>query len=148
MFKHFRTYFLLIILLGVQFPLYAINRYFTWVDSESCLRKRIDLDNYDLYNELRTGGWEKEGKIAINPIDLRDLTPSVNNQYFSYDQGKRIRFTLDGTGQVFEYLPLQKNFIELTEPFIADIILGHNISLGKGSSTVLVEQDFGHSVRL
>ncbi len=72
------------------------------------MRARIDLDNYDLYRELGAGGWKNEGKIFVNPTDLKDLTPSINNHFFFYDQGERIRFTLDGTGQVFDYIPASK----------------------------------------
>jgi hypothetical protein len=77
------------------------------------MRVRIDLDNYDLYRELSAGGWVNEGKIDVNPADLKDLTPSINNYYFFYDKGERIRLTLDGTGQIFDFIPASKKLSRL-----------------------------------
>lgn len=77
------------------------------------MRVRIDLDNYDLYRELSAGGWVNEGKIDVNPADLKDLTPSINNHYFFYDKGERIRLTLDGTGQIFDFIPASKKLSRL-----------------------------------
>lgn len=132
MHKYLRILVLLIILLGVQYPTWAISRYFTWVDPKSCLRIRIDLDNYDLYHEIRSGGWQKEGKINVNPSDLRNLIPSVANQYFFYDQGKRIRFTLDGTGQVFDYLPASKKLSRIDRTIHSGFNFGAQQFMRKG----------------
>ena len=113
MIRHIRVLLLFILILGDQYSSFAISRYFTWIDPKSCMRVRIDLDNYDLYRELGAGGWKNEGKINVNPADLKDLTPSINNEYFFYDQGKRIRLTLDGTGQVFDYMPASKKLTRI-----------------------------------
>lgn len=113
MVRHIRVLLLFIFILGTEYPSFAISRYFTWIDPKSCVRVRIDLDNYDLYRELSAGGWVNEGKIDVNPADLKDLTPSINNHYFFYDKGERIRLTLDGTGQIFDFIPASKKLSRL-----------------------------------
>lgn len=112
-FKFIFTLFLLFFSHGIL----AEDRYFKWIDPKTQLRVRINIDNYELEGESETGSWEKRGKILLD-VSILNHTPSkIKNDFFFFDNGNRVRFTIDGSGHVFDYLPLKMELIRIDNTF-------------------------------
>ena len=118
---------LLLFLLGISQYGFGVNRYFTWVDPQTKLRVRIDLDNFELYREDGSNHWLNQGKIKLDTDILNYLPQLVNNNFFFYDNGNRIRITIQGTGQVYEYSPLKKELIRIDKTFHSGFNFGSNL---------------------
>ena len=122
-----RVFRILLLLLGTSQFGYGVNRYFTWVDPQTKLRIRIDLDNYELYKEDDSNHWLNQGKIQLDTNIFNHLPQFVDNNFFFYDNGNRIRITIQGTGQVYEYLPLKKELIRIDKTFHSGFNFGSNL---------------------
>lgn len=114
--KLFKFIFALFFLFISQ-SILAEDRYFKWFDPKTQLRVRINIDNYELEGELETGDWEKRGKIMLDSGILNHTPSKIKNDFFFFDNGNRIRFTIDGTGHVFDYLPLKMELIRIDNTF-------------------------------
>lgn len=97
--------------------LLAKSRYFEWVDSQTALRRRIYIDTYELTAERNQGKWETIGKINAEPNLFNDFPPTWDNHYFYFDKTNKIRFTVQGTGWLFEYDPISRIFKKLDNTF-------------------------------
>lgn len=107
----------LFILLILSQQVFGIEGYFTWVNPQTKLRVRINPDTYELFSEQENGPWKNEGKIKLDPKIFNHLPKQIMNNFFSIDDGKKIKLTLLGTGQVYEYTPTKKELIRLDNTF-------------------------------
>lgn len=123
---------LLFFLLIISQQVYGVDRYFTWVNPQTKLRNRINADTYELFSEQEMGPWKFEGKINVDPKIFNRLPLSINNKSFIYDNGKRIRLILEGTGQVYDYYPLKKEIIRLDQTFHSGYNFSANLFSRKG----------------
>ena len=114
--KQFKFIFALFFLFISQ-SILAEDRYFKWFDPKTQLRVRINIDNYELEGESETGDWEKRGKIMLDSGILNHTPSKIKNDFFFFDNGNRIRFTIDGSGHVFDYLPLKMELIRIDNTF-------------------------------
>lgn len=96
---------------------FAVDRYLSWVDPRTELRARIDLESFELLVETQSQGWLNQGKIKLETGILNHIPARVKNNYFLFDNGNRIRFTIDGTGQVYDYFPLKRELIRIDKTF-------------------------------
>jgi hypothetical protein len=96
---------------------FGIDRYFMWVDPQTKLRARINTDTFELLSQRESGLWENEGKIKLDPRILNHLPQHFGNKFFSIENGKKIRFYVNGTGQVYDYDPSKKELIRLDQTF-------------------------------
>jgi hypothetical protein len=78
---------------------------------------RINIETHELEGELGIGNWENRGKIILDSAIFNHTPPKIKNDFFLFDNGNRIRFTIDGSGQVFDYLPLKKELIRVDNTF-------------------------------
>lgn len=92
----------------ISLDISAEDRYFKWIDPKTQTRYRINIDNSELLQEPIPGKWDKRGKVNVNPQIFNNIPPLVVSNYFFYDNGNRVRFTIQGSGHVFDYL-LEKN---------------------------------------
>lgn len=115
--------FLLILLMLTQ-HVFGLDRNFTWINPQTKLRARINLDSQELLSEQEIGRWINEGKIKFNPQIFNHIPQHFNNSYFIFGNGERIRFIIIGTGQVYEYYPTKKEIIRLDHTFHS----GYNFS--------------------
>jgi hypothetical protein len=110
----------------------AVDRYFTWINPKTNLRTRISLDKFELLNESENSVWINEGKINLDTTIFNHLPPEINNSYFVYDKGNRIRISLVGTGQVYDYFPEEKKLIRVDKTFHSGYNFGMNMFMRKG----------------
>ena len=116
----YRFYKLILICLLFFLPFMEVlakSRNFYWVDPATTYRNYIQLDTYELFIERTPGQWVNEGKVKLDPKIHNDIPPSFDTQYFILEGGKKIRFTLKGTGQVYEYEPAQRTFKRIDRTF-------------------------------
>lgn len=121
-----RTFFAFAFLMLSQ-EVFGIDRYFMWVDPQTNLRARINVDSFDLFTERETGPWKNEGKIKLDPKIFNNLPKGFTNTFFSIENGKKIRFDVIGTGQVYDYDPSKMELIRLDQTFHS----GHNFTSNK-----------------
>jgi hypothetical protein len=112
----FKLIFLIIGLMSSQQVL-GVDRYFMWIDPQTKLRARINTDTYELLKEKEFGMWKNEGKINLDPKILNHLPTHFNNHSFIVENGKKILFQIIGTGQLYEYYPLEKELKRLDKTF-------------------------------
>lgn len=119
-------FFLIIFFLASSNFVLGINRYFNWIDPKLTIRTRLDLDSYELYKETEIGFWESEGKVKLDPIIFNHLPAFLNNHFFVFENGNRIRITIDGTGQVYDFFPHKKELIRVDKTFHSGYNFGSN----------------------
>lgn len=110
----------------------GVDRYFTWINPKTNLRTRISLDKYELLNETEVGNWINEGRIKLDTTIFNHLPASVENDFFNYGNGNRIRITIRGTGQVYDYFPMEKKLTRVDKTFHSGYNFGMNMFLRKG----------------
>jgi hypothetical protein len=116
MFKQFKYVFALFLFLS-SCVLYAQERYLSWIDPQTISRFKINIDTYELLKEGDSGLWFKAGKIKLDSAIFNHVPSKFINNYFIFDDGNRIRFTIDGTGHVYEYLKFKKELIRIDNTF-------------------------------
>lgn len=126
MLKQFKLFFVLILLLGYT-DIFAVDRFFTWFDPKTQLRARINLETYELLTEIKSKGWLNEGKIKLDTSILNNIPSRVKNDYFLFNDGNRVRFTIDGSGRVYDYFPLKKELIRVDNTYYS----GYNFYANK-----------------
>lgn len=102
MVNYYKIIFAFIILLFGN-DLLAEDRYLSWVEPKTQSRSKINLRTKELLFEKETIGWVIEGKIKLDTTILNNLPRQVKSDYFFFENGERIRFTIDGTGLVYDY---------------------------------------------
>jgi hypothetical protein len=107
----------LIIGLSLSQQIFGQSRYFTWVDPQTKLRARINTDTYEILKEKTIGVWQNEGKVKLDPKIFNHVPMDFNNHSFTIENGKKILFQIIGTGQVYEYYPLEKELNRLDNTF-------------------------------
>jgi hypothetical protein len=110
----------------------AVDRYFTWINPKTGLRERISLDKYELFKETQGDNWVNEGNITVDTSIFNHLPPEIANDVFIYDNGNRIRITVRGTGQVYDYFPGEKKLIRIDKTFHSGYNFGMNMFTRKG----------------
>jgi hypothetical protein len=126
MLKYFKLFFGIILLFGYT-DVFAADRYLTWFDPKTQLRARINLETYELLTEIESKGWLNEGKIKLDTSILNNIPSRIKNNYFLFDNGNRVRFTIDGTGRVYDYFPLKKEFVRVDNTYYS----GYNFNSNK-----------------
>jgi hypothetical protein len=112
--------------------IFAADRYFTWVDPKTQLRAKINLETFELLTENESKGWLKQGKIKSDTSILNIIPARVKSNYFLFDNGNRVRFTIDGTGHVFDYFPLKKELIRIDNTYYSGYNFYSNKFIRKG----------------
>lgn len=96
---------------------FAAEFYLRWIDPKTQTRFRIDLKTNELRKQSEFGNWQLISKIKTSPNSFSDIYPFFENNYFFFDKGNRIRFTVDGMGYVFDYFPDRNELIKLDTTF-------------------------------
>ena len=135
-------FYLLISLIVLSNTVFALNRYFTWIDPNTNLRCRIDIDVYELFKENGSGIWENKGRVKLNPSIFNHIPPHIDNNFFIYDKGERIRLTIQGTGQVYEFFPSKNELIRVDKTFHSGYNFGSNLFVRKGTLYCLGGEGF------
>jgi len=94
--------FIVFLLCFNVFETLAGTQLLTWFDAEFRLRKRIDLQAQILEMEQAPGVWILQSRVKVDSSILHRLPPRIAPHYFLLSNGN-IRFTLAGTGQVFDF---------------------------------------------
>jgi hypothetical protein len=116
MVKYYKIIFVFILLLSGR-DLIAEDRYLSWIEPKSQNRSKINLKTQELLVEKVSSGWLKEGKITLDTSILVQLPREVKSNYFFFENGEKIRFTIDGTGLVFDYYVRKKELIRVDNTY-------------------------------
>lgn len=116
-----------VLFLFISEAISAEDRYFKWIDSKTQTRFRINLDSYNLIQEIKPGIWENKGRIKFDSGTFNHLPPIIKSNFFFFENGNRIRFTIDGSGQVFDFFPSARKLIKVDNTFHS----GYNFSSTK-----------------
>ena len=131
MLKYFKLFFAIILLLGYT-DIFAVDRYFTWFDPKTHLRAKINLETYELLAERESKGWLNQGKIKLDTSILNNIPFRIKNDYFLFNNGNRVRFTIDGSGGVYDYFPLKKELIKVDNTYYSGYNFYSNKFIRKG----------------
>ena len=123
---------------------FAEDRYFTWFDPETHFRTRINLETYELQSESDSEGWLNKGKIKLDPGIFNRFPAELLNHYFFFDNGNRIRITVDGTGYVFDYYPLKKELKRVDDTLFSGYNFHSNKFVRKGIVYSIGGEGFWH----
>ncbi len=95
--------FILLLLVGLSHPNFAIDRFIDWLPPHSSLRYRINLNTRQLEKEIITDKWEIQGAVKFDEIDVAPL--AVNSAHADYFMlpNQKIRFTVQGSGLVYDF---------------------------------------------
>ena len=137
--------FLLVLLFTICqiLKLDAKSREIRWFDYKTALRRKINIDTYELKAEYQAGKWITVGKVNVDPLALKDLPLGFVNSYFHTANDSLIYFTIFGTGQVYEFEPKPLHSSGLIRPITGGIILAPFRLVEKVSCTLQVATDFG-----
>lgn len=119
--------YILFIMLFLSQNVLGIDKYLIWVDPQTKLRSRIDVKTLDFLKEKESGPWQVDGKIKLEPQTLNSLPKDFKNDYFILENGKRILFTINGTGQVYEFNSIKKELKRIDNTFHS----GYNFTSNK-----------------
>jgi len=125
-------FYLLISLIVLSNNVFALKRYFTWIDPNTNLRCRIDVNVHELLKENGSGIWENKGKVNLNPSIFNHIPAYIDNDFFIYENGERIRITIQGTGQVYDFFPSRNELIRVDKTFHSGYNFGANLFTRKG----------------
>jgi hypothetical protein len=95
----------------------------TWFDVEVRLRKRIDLQSQVVELEQSPGVWIFQSKVKVDSSIFHRLPPRIAPHFFLLSNGN-IRFTLAGTGQVYDFDARQKTLKRVDHTFYAGYNFG------------------------
>lgn len=104
----------------------ASSQFLTWFDTELRLRKRIDFKAQTLELEKSPGVWMIQAKVKFDSSILHQLPPRIAPHYFFQSDGK-IRFTLAGTGQVYDFDASQNSLKRIDQTFYAGYNFGASV---------------------
>lgn len=120
----FRIGFLLLYLVCLNsFHTLVASPVITWYDVQSNLRKRIDLFSNAIEVETSPGIWVFKNKIRVDSNIIHRLPPRIAPHSFEVGPG-RIRFTLAGTGQVFDLDEVKNTLTRIDHTFYAGYNFG------------------------
>lgn len=106
---------------------YAATTYFTWLDPKLDLRCRVNVANGELWRELTPGNWNLLTKVQLDASIPLHLPPTVSNHYFFSNNFQTLRFTVDGTGQVYELNFSKKQLTRLDRTFYSGYNFGADV---------------------
>ena len=95
----------------------------TWFDTEFGLRKRIDLKAQTVEMEQAPGVWILQSRVKVDSSILHRLPPRIAPHYFLQPNGN-IRFTLSGTGQVYDFDVRQNTLKRVDQTFYSGYNFG------------------------
>jgi hypothetical protein len=142
MVKYYKIIFVFILLLSGK-DLIAEDRYLSWIEPKSQNRSKINLKTQELLVEKVSIGWLKEGKITLDTSILVQLPREVKSNYFFFDNGEKIRFTIDGTGLVFDYYVRKKELIRVDNTYHSGYNYFSTKFLRKGGYPMMTYSYFG-----
>jgi hypothetical protein len=105
------------------FDTLARTQMLTWFDVEVRLRKRIDLQAQVVEMEQSPGVWIFQSSVKVDSSILHRLPPRIAPHYFLLSNGF-MRFTLAGTGQVYDFDTRQKTLKRVDHTFYAGYNFG------------------------
>jgi hypothetical protein len=93
--------------------LVAQHRYLAWVDHQTTLRRKIDIDAGILLSEQANGSWLSEKNTGLRIESTCNLPTQIENNFFRINQGKDLLFTINGSQKVYQYTPATQNLSRL-----------------------------------
>jgi hypothetical protein len=115
--------FIICVLCFNVFNTIASSPVLTWFDAESRLRKRIDLQGQRVEMEQAPGVWVFQTRVKVDSSILHRLPPRIAPHSFLLSNGT-IRFTLAGTGQVFDFDARRNTLRRIDQTFYAGYNFG------------------------
>lgn len=116
-----------LLFLFVSHDSFAEDRYLKWIDPETHIRFRINLDSYNLTQEVIPGVWQNQGRVNSDANIFNHVPSTIKSTSFFLDQGNRIRFTIDGSGHVFDFFPAKQELIRVDNTYHS----GYNFNSNK-----------------
>ncbi len=81
----------------------AQNRYFEWMNKQTHLRERIDIDSKKSFREVQAGKWINTGFFTLDTNVLYDLPQKFSIKFFYPTNDESVLFTIAGTGKVYQF---------------------------------------------
>lgn len=95
--------FILLLLLGLSYPNFALDHFIDWLPAHSSLRYRINLNTRQLEKEVSTDQWVIQGAILMVDNDVEPLSEKHSKADYFILPNQIIRFTVQGTGLVYDF---------------------------------------------
>lgn len=130
--RKFKILVLLVVLVSQVLQLDAKSREIRWFDYKTALRRKINIDTYELKAEYQVGKWITVGKVKVDPLALKDLPLGFENSYFHTANDSLIYFTIFGTGHVYEFKPGSRQIRRIDQTFYRGYNFGSVQFIRKG----------------
>jgi len=101
--KNIYTIFIIINFLLFINSAKAQNRSFEWMNAQTHLRDRIELDSRTYLREIKGGEWKSIGSFTLDTNVLSDLPPKISSKFFYSENNQKVLFTIAGTGKVYKF---------------------------------------------
>ena len=134
-----KWYPFLILLVFLSTKSNADGKYLSWFDGNIKQRKRIDLENGRLQFEYFPGKWHNIKIVKFESFANLHLPPRISPHSFDLQNGKW-RFSLAGTGVVFDFDEVRGLLSRADRTYFAGYNFGANVFLRKDTL-----QSFGGS---
>jgi hypothetical protein len=104
MLVHFRIFLVcLVIGLAPIHSAYSLMNSLEWIEPNTHIRKRLNLENLFIEEQLPSNLWEKINPFTVDEEELKTLLFRCNNSRYFYPTKNSIRFTIQGTGLVYDF---------------------------------------------
>ena len=104
MLVRFRTFLVcLVIGLAPMESAHAVMNSLDWIEPNSSVRKRLNLDNFFIEEQIPANQWKKISPFTVDGEELKTILYRYNNSRYFFPSQFVIRFTIQGTGLVYEF---------------------------------------------
>lgn len=104
MFKRYHL-FLVCLVIGLvpMHSVYSVMNSLEWIESQTSIRKRLNLENLFIEEQLPSNQWKKINPFTADGEELKTLLYRFNNSRYFFPNKNTIRFTVQGTGLVYDF---------------------------------------------
>lgn len=82
---------------------HAVMNSLEWIEPQTSVRKRLNLENLFIEEQLPSTLWQKLSPFSVDGEELKTLLYRYNNSRYFFPDKQTIRFTIQGTGFVYDF---------------------------------------------
>ena len=82
---------------------YSLMNSLEWIEPNTHVRKRLNLENLFIEEQLPSNLWKKINPFTVDGEELKTLLYRYNNSRYFFPTKNSIRFTVQGTGLVYDF---------------------------------------------
>jgi ribosomal protein L28 len=103
MWARLQIFWVLVIGLVSMESAHAVMNSLEWIEPQTSVRKRLNLESLFIEEQLPSNLWHKLKPFTVDGEELKTLLVRYNNSRYFFPNKQTIRFTIQGTGFVFDF---------------------------------------------